>query len=227
TQHLAYRGYEHDYKFFSAFGVSLVAHTRHRAEYHGDVALSFGGLFYGVDFDRENGSVRNQRHLRNNTGYYVQQQMEAWGRLNLTAGVRIEDNSTFGISTNPKLGVSLRLPANTRVRFSAGTGLMEPSVTENFCAHPVFLGNRDLLHERSRSWEAGFERSFLGSRMMADLTWFDNRFRNLIELVSRPDFSGQFQNIGRSTARGLEFRARARVRQVLLQANYTYLDGPI
>ena len=72
TQHLAYRGYEHDYKFFSAFGVSRVAHTRHRAEYHGDVALSFGGLSYGVDFDRENGSVENQRHLRNNTGYYAQ-----------------------------------------------------------------------------------------------------------------------------------------------------------
>src|SRR5262249_60332495 len=89
TQHLAYRGYEHDYKFFSTFGVSRVAHTRDRAEYHGDVALSFGGLSYGVDLDRENGSVENQRHLRNNTGYYAQQQVEAWGRLNLTAGVRI------------------------------------------------------------------------------------------------------------------------------------------
>src|SRR5262249_4222186 len=69
--------------------------------------------------------------------------------------------------------------------------------------------------------------SFLGDRMTADLAWFDNRFRNLIELVSRPDFSGQFQNIGRNSARGLEFRTRARVRQLLLQANYTYIDGHI
>jgi vitamin B12 transporter len=89
------------------------------------------------------------------------------------------------------------------------------------------LGNPDLLPERSRSWEAGLEQSFARDRVTADLSWFDNRFRNVIELVSAPDFSGKYQNIGRTVARGLEFRMRARVRQLLAQANYTYLDGHI
>ena len=228
TQHLAYRFYDHDYRFFSAFGVSPAAHTRHRAEYRGDVALPVGGTFsYGVDFDRENGRVAGQPHVRNNSGTYVQQQFDPWRRLSVTAGVRIEDNTTFGASTNPKLGVSLRLRPDTRLRFSTGTGVKEPSFVENFSQNLYFFGNPNLRPERSRSWEAGIEQSFARNRVTADLAWFDNRFRNLIELVSQPDFSGRYENIGRTVARGAEMRTRARVRQLLLQANYSYLDGHI
>jgi hypothetical protein len=61
---VAYRFYDHDYKFFSAFGVSPVAHERPPRGYHGDLALPVAGTFsYGVDFDRENGSVASQSHV--------------------------------------------------------------------------------------------------------------------------------------------------------------------
>lgn len=228
TQHVAYRFYDHDYRFISAFGVSPAAHERHRAEYHGDLAFPGTGTFsYGVDFDRETGSIANQSHDRSNTGYYVQQQFEAWDRLNLTAGLRIEDSTTFETNTNPRVGVSLRLSATTRLRFNAGTGVKEPSFTENYSPSNFFLGNPDLLPERSRSWEAGVEQVFMRNRITADLAWFDNRFRNVIELVTQQNFNGQYQNIGRSLARGVELRTRARLRELLVQANYTYLDGHI
>src|SRR5262249_44561890 len=141
--------------------------------------------------------------------------------------VRIEDNTTFETTANPKIGISLRLPHGARMRFNAGSGIKEPSFTENFSTNSFFLGNPDLLPERSRSWEVGVEQSFAQNRVTADLAWFDNRFRNVIELVTRADFTGQYQNIGRSLARGLEFRTRARLRQLSVQANYTYLDGHI
>ena len=228
TEHLAYRLYDYDYTYFSAFGPSNVLHTRHRAEYHGDVAFPAEGTFsYGIDFDRENATVANKRRARDDTGYYVQQQIEAWKRLNVTAGVRIEDNTAFGTSTTPRMAVSFRLRPDTRLRFSVGTGIKEPNFIENFSENRFFLGNPDLLAERSRSWEAGVERSFWRDRMSTDLTWFDNRFRNLIELARQPDGSSRYQNIGRTLARGLELRVRARVRQVSFQANYTYLDGRI
>jgi vitamin B12 transporter len=227
TQNFAYRGYEHDYKFFSAFGVNPAAHIRHRAEYHGDVALGFGSFSYGFDFDRENGKVANQSHLRNNSGFYAQQQVEVWGRLSVTGGIRIENNTTYDTSANPKAGVSLRVARDTRLRFNVGTGIKEPSFIENFSPNSFFLGNPNLLPERARSWEVGIEQSAFANRLTGTVTWFDNRFRNVIELVSKPDFTGQYQNIGRSLARGLEFRTRARVRLLMVQANYTYLDGHI
>ena len=228
TQHLAYRLYDHDYTYFSAFGPSYVLHTRHRGEYHGDVAFHLAGTFsYGIDFDRENATVANKRHSRDDTGYYVQQQVELWKRLYITAGVRAEDNTTFGTSENPGLAVSFRFRPDTRLRFSAGKGIKEPNFTENFSENRFFFGNPDLLAERSRSWETAIEQSFWHDRIAADLTWFDNRFRNLIELVRQPDGSSRYQNIGRTLARGLELRARTRVRQVSIQSNYTYLDGHI
>ena len=228
TQHLAYRYYDHDYNYFSAFGVSNIAHKRHRAEYHGDVALALGSTFaYGVDFDREDANVAGVPHLRNNTGYYAQQQVRAWDRLDLIGGIRIEDNTTFGVSANPRFGASMRVRPDLRLRFSAGTGIKEPSFIQNFSTNRFFRGNPNLIPERSRSWEAGVEQSFSKNRITADLAWFDNRFRNLIQLVSQPDFSGLYQNIGRNLARGAELRMRARVRQLLVEANYTYLDGHI
>ena len=39
------------------------------------------------------------------------------------------------------------------------------------------------------------------NRLTADLAWFDNRFRNLIELVRQPDGSSRYQNIGLEFAR--------------------------
>jgi len=228
TQHLAYSFYDHDYDYFSAFGISNILHTRHRAEYHGDVALSFAGTFsYGVDYDRENGTVAGTPHFRNNTGYYVQQALRVWDRLDLTGGVRIEDNTTFGTTANPKVGASLRLRPDLRLRFSAGTGIKEPSFTGNFSQNRFFLGNPELLPERSRSWEAGIQQSFWSNRIKADVAWFDNHFRNLIELVTQPDFSARYRNIGRTRAQGLELRLKSRIRQMLVEGNYTYLDGHI
>jgi vitamin B12 transporter len=228
TQHVAYRLYDHDQYFYSAFGISNLLHTRHRFEYHGDVNLPAAGTFsYGVDYDRENATVAAARHFRNDYGYYVQQQFEAFRRLNVTAGIRIEDNTTYGTAATPRVAVSYRLSPSTRIRFSAGTGIKEPNFIENFSTSPYFRGNPDLAAERSRSWEAGAEQSFLDDRVTADLTWFDNRFRNVIELVSNPDFTARYENIGRSLARGTELRLRARVRRMNAQVNYTYLDGHV
>jgi vitamin B12 transporter len=113
------------------------------------------------------------------------------------------------------------------LRFSAGTGIKEPSFTQNFSSNFYFLGNPNLIPERSRSWEAGIEQSFWRNRITTDLAWFDSRFRNQIQLVSAPDYSGRYENIGRNLARGVEFRTRARVQHLLVQGSYTYLDGRI
>ena len=228
TQQLAYRLYDHDQYFYSAFGVSTVLHTRHRVEYHGDAALPVAGtLSYGVDYDRENAIVANVRHNRNNVGYYVQQQFAYLQKLDITGGVRIEDNTTFGTAATPRLSVSYRVLPATRIRFNAGTGIKEPTFPENFSTSTFFLGNPDLLAERSKSWETGVEQSFWRDRVTGDIGWFDNRFRNAIELVRQPSGVSQYFNIGRTRTRGLETRIRARMRQLYAQANYTFLEGHI
>jgi vitamin B12 transporter len=235
TQHVAYRFHGLDQTFFGAFGPFGVAGTRHRLEYRGDVFLGRGGtLSYGVDFDREKGTVSEVDRTRDNYGYYLQQQVEPAPGFHVTAGIRIENNDSFGTVASPRLGLSYLLlnpssgPIGSgRIRFSAGRGIKEPRFLESFSQSPFFLGNPDLESERSRSWEIGWEQGFAEDRVVADVTWFDNRFRNLIQLVASGGGSSQYQNIGLTTARGLELRGRVRLGRVRANANYTYLDGRV
>ena len=230
TQHAAYRFHDLDQTFFGAFGPFEVTSTRHRFEYRGDVLLSRGGTFsYGVDFDREHGAEQS----RDNFGYYVQQQLEPVRGLHVTAGLRIEDNDSFGTVASPRVGVSYRLWAPDgffgpgRLRLALGRGIKEPRFLESFSKNPFFLGNPDLEAERSRSWEIGWEQGLANDRVVTDITWFDNTFLNLIQLVPVGDGSSRYRNIGLTTAHGLEIRTRVRTGALRSSANYTYLEGRI
>jgi vitamin B12 transporter len=235
NQHVAYRFHDLDQTFFGSFGPFGVAGTRHRMEYRGDLFLGRGGtLSYGVDFDREKGVVSDSDRKRDNYGYYLQQQIEPAPGFHVTAGVRVEDNDSFGTVASPRLGVSYLLlnpsagPVGSgRIRFTAGRGIKEPRFLESFSESPFFLGNPDLESERSRSWEIGWEQGFGDDLVVADVTWFDNRFQNLIQLVASGGGNSQYQNIGLTTARGLELRGRVRLGHLHANTNYTYLDGQV
>ena len=234
TQHVAYRAHDLDQTFFGVFGPFEITSTRQRVEYRGDALLSrTGTLSYGVDFDRERGLVSGEPQSRDNFGYYVQQQLEPVRGLHLTAGLRIEDNDSFGTVASPRLGVSYGVWTPDgffglgRLRFALGRGIKEPRFLESFSKSPFFLGNPDLEAERSRSWEIGWEQGLANDRVVADITWFDNTFLNLIQLVPAGDGSSQYQNIGLTTTHGIEIRTRFRARAVRASANYTYLEGRI
>ena len=93
---------------------------------------------------------------------------------------------------------------------------------ESFSISPFFLGNLDLEPERSRSVEVGVDQRLAGDRAKVEVTWFDNRFSDIISLRTDPaTFEAQYFNVGVTRARGLEFgvqvapipaiRARARL----------------
>ena len=235
TQHAAYRFHDLDQTFFGAFGPFPVSSRRHRVEYRGDVLMAYRGtLSYGLDFDREQGPVGGSAHQRDNFGYYLQQQIEPFRGLDITAGIRVDDNDSFGRIANPRLAASYRLwDSGTgafgfgRLRAAFGRGIKEPRFLESFSTNPFFLGNPDLEAERSRSWEVGMEQSFADDRVLVNLTWFDNRFENLIQLVTSTDGTSRYQNIGLTSARGLEVRGRVHAGLLRATANYTYLEGSV
>ena len=111
------------------------------------------------------------------------------------------------------------------MKASAGTGISEPSFLQNFANDPTFVGNRALRPERSRSFEAGLERHFLGSALVVEETVFDNRFRDLIVFTPlAPPSLSTWVNLEGSRARGLESSARLRMAWMRVRAQYTFLD---
>jgi vitamin B12 transporter len=220
---------------------------RHHAEYQIDLGLANGAAFGTqtmtalADWDGERSTSVNRAtgastaNTRDNFGASIQQQM-LWQRVFATAGARVERNESFGTAFVPRGTVvvvvreSTGLVGETRIRASAGTGIKEPTMAESFGVSTFARGNPDLKPERSRSAEAAVEQRLAGDRAKLALTYFDNRFEDVIQLVTTDPttFAGQYFNTGATRARGIEVGAEAAPASwIRARAAYTYLHGRV
>jgi vitamin B12 transporter len=223
---------------------------RHHLSYQADVRLADAAahgdhlLTVLADWDGERATLEDRlastqvAASRNNAGVAVQHQA-IWRRVVVTAGGRIEHNESFGNAGVPRgsivfvahdAGGPRAAFGDTRVHASAGLGIKEPTVLQSFSPSPFFRGNPDLLPERSRGVEAGVEQRFAADRARVELTWFDNRYRNLISTrtTNPATFEAQYFNIGLTEARGMEAAADvAPAAGLHMRAGYTLLDSTI
>jgi outer membrane receptor protein involved in Fe transport len=226
---------------------SLTTLARHHASYQADMRLASSGtagdqlLTVLADWDGERATAENRLtrtetlNARDNFGVAAQHQM-LWPRVFVTLGGRIEHNDSFGTAAVPRATVvyvarsGATAIGDTHLKASAGTGIKEPTMLESFSISPFFRGNPNLKPERSRSAEAGIEQRFAHNRAKLELTYFHNRFDDVISLVTTnpSTFESQYANVGLTRARGLEAGVQARpVAAVHVRAGYTLLDSKI
>ncbi len=198
----------------------LSATSRYKADYQGAWTHPNGAVVFGYDYQRQAGSVSDRDVDRNNHGGFAQAQHSFAGRVFLSGGIRLEHSSAFGRKTTPRGAASFLLYRNTWFRISAGRGITEPSLIQNFAKETFFIGNPSLRPEKTDSFEAGLVSEWFGRRLRTEAAAFHNSFKDLIVFVSLPPpVFGSWQNIEASRARGLEFSARARL------TGWAYLNG--
>jgi vitamin B12 transporter len=151
------------------------------------------------------------------------------GPLALSVGGRVEDNERYGTIASWQAGVAASLPGRpgTRLRFSAGSAIKEPTFAENY-ATGFALGNPTLDPEWSLSWEAGVEHQ-IGGNVTASATYFDQRFEEMIQYTYAPPnpTDPNYFNVAAATARGVELDVRAVLGRVEGNANWTWLDTEV
>ena len=174
-------------------------------------------------------STASQEASRGSRAYYAQVQASPVDGLALNAGVRVDDNDTFGTFLTYQGGATYRFATGTRLRAAAGKSFKEPTFFENFANSAFVIGNPDLEPERSRSWEVGAEQTLLQGRLLAGVTYFDQQFRDLVQYTAMPANFGDpnYFNIAAADASGLEFEARARVNKLELDGSYTHLNTEV
>jgi vitamin B12 transporter len=153
---------------------------------------------------------------------YLQAAAQLLGGAALDAGVRLDDNSAFGTFVTGRGGLSVHL-GDTRLRVSAGNAFKAPTFSENFAASPFEVGNPALRPERTVSWDAGVEQLLPGRRASLSATWFDQRFRNLVQYTPADPGEPTYANLAAASARGLELGARLWWNAGSLSAEYTWL----
>jgi vitamin B12 transporter len=202
---------------------------REGLDYQGTWTHRGGVLVFGYEFERQAGLISARDVSRRNNGGFLHEQYTIGRRLFLTAGARIENSSTFGNKFAPRGSATLKLTgghgalSSTYVRFSAGRGITEPSLLENFARESFYIGNTSLRPEKLTSYDFGVVQEWFGRRLRSEVTAFRNSFEDLIVFDSS-QFPSTWSNIDRSWARGVEtvFTGRPR-RFVEFNVAYTYL----
>src|SRR5207249_4468346 len=144
-----------------------------------NVHVSSGTILTGgteLEWQRQRGTTLDT--ARHTGAVYAQAVAGLERAVSMTVGARLEDNQQFGAHVTARAGAAWRIATGTRLRGSAGTGFKEPTFYENFATGFV-RGNPQLEPEQSTSWELGAERT-LTERVSIGLTYFDQRFRNLV-----------------------------------------------
>ena len=137
-------------------------------------------------------------------------------------GARLEDNQQFGTFATWRAGAAWRLDGATRLRAAAGTGFKEPTFFEAYATGFV-SGNPDLRPERSFSWEGGIEHTVPGTSLSLSVTYFDQRFSDLVvyDFTRTPNYV----NVAAARSAGAEVAADWSARNGLtVSLAYTYLD---
>ncbi|MGH7412204.1 MAG: TonB-dependent receptor, partial [Candidatus Methylomirabilis sp.] len=175
----------------------------------------------------------SNRDSRDNKAFYLQNQLDWQKRLFLTAGFRVDDNSTFGTEVTPRVSAAYVIPATeTKIRGSYGEGIKEPTFIDNFGDGSAFSrGNVNLKPERSTSWEIGLDQSVLKGFADLSATYFHQRFEDLITavfVVEPPSAFFRAENLRSASAEGVEVAARMRPGFGLtVSGTYTFLETKV
>lgn len=152
-------------------------------------------------------------------------------RVNLSAGIRIDDHSRFGSEWTFGANGSVEIADDWRIRASYGEGFKVPTLFQLYSD----FGNTALMPERSRSYDIGIEKGDRNGRLHFALTAFRRDTRSLIDFVSCFSVSdllcddgrfGFYANVGKARAEGVELEMGAQLSERLrAQAVYTYVKA--
>ncbi len=183
--------------------------------------VTVGGAF---EHETMQGTTLDGSRSRDDGAAYLQLVTNLERPFSVTLGARLDDNQRFGTYATYRAGLSFRIHGGTRAIASIGTGFKEPNFFENYATGFV-RGNPDLQPEHSFTWEAGFEHHIPGTAVTVRATYFNQRFRDLIDYNGSVSVTYNYLNVPGADARGLEIATEAALGgAVRVTAGYTFLD---
>ena len=172
---------------------------------------------------------------RTNFAGYVQTRIDfkklfEWGNhlesFALTMGLRYDDYSDIGSSTNPRIGLVFSPTSKIFIKGLYGEAFRAPTFDELYQVNnPSFIGNPRLQPQTLRTTEVQFGSNY-SEHWIATLSFFDTQIEDIIQLapiMNQEQVGNEFQNVGEVHSQGVEIDAKyAFTSQRYLFFNYTY-----
>lgn len=142
-------------------------------------------------------------HKRNLSYVFIQDEYRFAHDWTLTAGVRHDQYSDFGGTTNPRIALVWDASYSVVLKAMHGTAFRAPSFTELYAINnPVTIGNAHLSPETISTDELGVSWQPT-DKLKTSLNYFQYHMRNIILPVT----GASYQNSGGQTGKGFEFEA--------------------
>ena len=154
---------------------------------------------------------------------YVQDEWQFAKDWALTAGVRHDDYSDFGGTTNPRAALVWEAAYNLTAKLLYGRAFRAPSFNDQYGINPVANGNPNLRPETIETVEAAF--SWQARKdVEVNLSLFRYEMEDIIRAVPNPTPPGAtFNNTGNQNGRGMELEVAWDVdRRLRLSGHYAY-----
>jgi vitamin B12 transporter len=191
------------------------------------------GYQYYVENAYPSGIVGGTHARRNNQAGFADGRWFPHRRVTLSAGFRIENNTTFGTRAVPRAGIVYAARygkgfwGDTNLRFSYGKGIKEPALEQSFGSDPCYPGNPNLQPEESQTFNTTVDQYLLSDRARVSLSFFASRFTDIISFAPNaqpnPNYCGTYFNTDLARARGINLSTELRMKKWLsIDGYYTY-----
>ncbi|KMY66221.1 hypothetical protein AAU61_17170 [Desulfocarbo indianensis] len=186
----------------------------------GDFATATLGAEYRDDV-RGSDNLTPEFDTSNKAGF-GQLDMLFFERLNLVAGLRVDDHSEFGSEWSPRLAASFAINQYLRLKGAYGHGFRAPLPYELYVTSykrrgkDVYLANSQLKPETSESYEIGLQSNLdVAKGLDLELTYFYITIDEMIEAVlqksTQKGATYKYENIAEAKSQGLEFTGNLRL----------------
>ena len=147
-------------------------------------------------------------HRRFNDYYYAQDEWNFARDWTLTAGLRHDNFSDFGATTNPRLALVWDTTLDFTSKLLYGQAFRAPSFAEQYTINPVANGNPNLKPETIGTLEAAFAWQVQRDTLV-NLSIFRYNVKDSIRAVANPTAGtgSTFANTGKVNGHGAEFEA--------------------
>ncbi len=175
-----------------------------------------------IDYTRTQPYLRPQDRQVNYV--YIQDEWNFARDWTLTAGLRHDNYSDFGGTTNPRLALVWDASLNVTAKLLYGMAFRAPSFNEQYGTNPVSNGNPSLKPETIETVEAAL--SWKAARNTeVNLNLFHYQMHDMIRQVANtaPALGSTWQNTGNQHGSGLELEATWDAgRNLRLTGNYSF-----
>ena len=201
------------------------------------------GVEYRYDWLKAPVRVKGGKATDWTAAVYIQDEFNITPSVNITAGLRLNQNEGFGTKLTPKVSAMWK-PGNIwRLRASWSQGFKTPAIREMYYRYVrqmsgtyLYLGNQDLKPQSSNYFSLSGEYGWKG--LNVTVTGYYNKVKDMIALVTIPNYQApdeyiaqydpvktrQYQNIEDARTTGVDVNVRYAWREFSFGLGYSYLD---